>query len=439
MPGIPWRPHPVRWRVSKWNFINFSPEIILIVFRAYFSSKTIPELIRYCLDINCNIKDDGILPKCLCQLCFEKLKIAFELKTKSKESDNYLKEILLNQSSEVDTEEPMMQAYVPETSSYYTGLEEQEESLLEPLNNDNDDDDDDYRDVSKPFRKGERSGAFECSVCNRSFRYVKPFKNHMKQHALAEQANLKKSQRNRKPSARLAPAPAANKQAPYDSRSPYESPARFDASPAVSPARESSPDFGMMVTAHNLLAGEAATKKSLRTRKQRLPSRSPSHEPSPEIIEQPSRKGRGRPKKKSRLEDEVQEIDDDESESESAHSFIEGFKEVDLSSVLKSKTFGISADDSQSAPSTTRSRSRSASLELIQEFDIFGGPPPSDNGQTKRPTMRPSMSNFESGKRPTMSSFGSGTTFPCDIRGCNKKFHLRANLKKHLRETHGRK
>lgn len=409
-------------------------------FRVFFSTKSISELIKFCLDINCNINDEGILPRSLCQACLEKLQIAFELKNKSKESDKYLKEILQNSTGAEEPEENEMIPYNP--SAYYPpddpdGL--MEESPMMRQMDEEDDGDSNGSDFNPP--KGERSSNYECPFCQKEFKYTKSYKRHVKQHKAGSvtsggtrrryQLKMKKIPIPvvRRPLQKLAPAPVLSKsgpaiykaapamqpQAPYDSQSPYGSPA-----PYASPTRDSSPDFGSMVTASFLHtndngASAESSSKRMRMRKQKLPSRSPSQEPSPEITVVPT-KPRGRPSNKSKL---LEVLTDEEKLP------IAEFSEVDVSSMLKSKkNFSIMNEDSttQSAPSTSRSRSRSVSVELIQEFDIFGSVLPDDGREAMK----------------RQSGFGSGSTHQCSIPKCDKKFHLKANLKKHMREAHGK-
>lgn len=319
----------------------------------------------------------------------------------------------------------------------------------------NPDDEDDLLEPVEPFeeearrldteynpKRGQRLGNFVCSFCDKSFRYIKAFNTHVKQHKKGEipasgikrRYILKKkkflpevtSDVEKDDEPKKEPEEEED-QAPYDSISPYGSPARYD-----QPAREDSPDFGMLMinNFHNGDNGIKPSPKRLRLRKQKLPSQSPTHEPTPDIVsalkptlEQPSTsgnssRGRGRPRKQTAAEQEPEEPVIVEYEP----SPFADFCEVDVSSMLK-KSVLDNDSFSQSAPSTNRSRSRSASVELIDDFDIFGSVLPDDSAS------KPA--------RPK-TGFGSGTTFACDIRGCSKKFHLRANLKKHQREFHAK-
>lgn len=502
--------------------------------------------------------------------------MAFELKVKSKESDKYLKDILQNQTAEAEEEEPVITSYNP--VPYYSP-DAEDDSLLEPLDESLVGIGDIKGDIMK--RKGEKSGdficpvcdktfcyvksfnnhlkthnssqnkpqtptlqpkvisyvesdvssgsefeikrmgGFDCSYCEKSFKYVKPYKKHLKQHNVG--ALTKRGYTRRK----ITNAPTTSNQAPYDSVSPYGSPAPFK----PSTAREPSPDIGMFMINANLMQNEEAEEgppsKKIRIRKQKLPSRTPSLEPGPEIIENAPRsrekliknleisrspsaevsleagevtkRSRGRPRKikissfpsaegsleadevtqRSRgqpkklkisrspsaegsLEaDEVTQrssgrpkklktsrspsvegsleadkvtqrsrgrprknpMETQDAELNETETMLEGFSEVDVSRMLKARTSILDDDSlSQSAPSTSRGRSRSVSVEVVQEFDIFGS------------VLLPEYDALAS---TVKSGFGSGTTFPCDARDCKKKFHLRANLKKHQREAHG--
>lgn len=308
-----------------------------------------------------------------------------------------------------------------------------EDDLLEPVELD-----EEARRLDKEYnpKRGQRLGNFVCSFCDKSFRYIKAFNTHVKQHRKGEispSGNKRRYILKKKkilPEVTYAvekddepeeePEEEEEDQAPYDSISPYGSPARYD-----QPAREDSPDFGMLMlnNFHNGDNGVQPAAKKLRMRKQKLPSRSPSREPTPEILKplpaQPSTsgnssRGRGRPRKFPAVEMTPQKPKDEPSP-------FADFCEVDVSSMLKKRVLDNDSF-SQSAPSTTQSRSRSASVELIDDFDIFGSVLPDDSASKSAPK----------------AGFGSGTTFACDVRGCNKKFHLRANLKKHQREFHAK-
>lgn len=427
----------------------------------------------------------------------EKLQVAFELKSKSKESDKYLKEILMSNG---DMEDPELTPYNTSAPYYEHGDQDDllEESLLQPIG-----DDDEGSDGSEFSPKGRRCGEYTCGFCRKTFKYQKAYKRHMNQHnngditggGYKRRYQLKKKQI-------VAPVLPEQTQAPYDSRSPYGSPAHF-----ASPARDSSPDFGAMITSRFLNGSNGAEvpieqpNKRLRLLKQKSPSRSASREISPLVeltpVEPPSSRSRGRPRKQTMPgeamnndpaplpgpsrsrgrprkqtlkniesdddgddETSFNEVDvdsmlkydestsqpgpsrergrgrprkyprtednDDDDDDGGGSSLLASFSEVDVSSMLKSKNLNFTIDDavSHSAPSTSHSRSRSSSVELVQEFDIFGAVVPFNRGP-KAP--------------PVKSGFGSGTTFGCVMRGCSKKFHLRANLKKHMREAHGQK
>lgn len=422
------------------------------VFRVHFTPKSIPELIRFCLDINCNIKDGGILPKNLCQGCLEKLHVAYELKNKGKESDKYLKEILLNQTGDAEDEDSLITPYNP--VAYY-----EPDELLEELQQPEYDDGGGHSDVSDfSPRRGERQGQFVCKVCLKEFKYSKSYKRHVKQHNVGQITNGGHKRRYKLKKKKIGPA--FTKQAPYDSRSPYESPA-----PYASPARDSSPDFATMVTSSNILGNENAEPVKKRPRLYHATAdTTPSRDQSPLLeVEAPTpstSRSRGRPRKYARPDEESLEKTSPVGSKNSSVAFSEvdvsgvnesnthsgasrgrgrprkypknnaeeepspfaDFSEVDVSSMLRKKNLCVIEDDSisQSALSTMRSRSRSSSVELVQEFDIFGSVLPDDGGIRK-------------------TGFGSGKTYGCTVGVCSQKFHLKANLKKHLRENHGHK
>lgn len=469
-------------------------------FSVFFTTKSIPELLAFCLDIDCNVRDGGILPTSMCQSCMDKLRIAFELKTKSKESDKYLKQILQSSNPEPMTMIPMIPMLQADNQSYYPDDdEEEEESLLEPINDDTDE--------TKRRSRGNRSGMFVCKICAKEFKYAKPFNNHMKQH---KQNRLTKSGATRTYALKKKILPPVA-QPPYDSQSPYASPAYYKADSS----RESSPDFGAtLIGASNFInSNEPPTKKT--RRKQILPSKSPSREPSPtyqvdttrsgrirtsvtrpskiETLKSPNetlsaseseemeetkssrgrprktqtdveinliaeisqetpvrsrgrprksvateektvdgsengademshdsllveKKSRGRPRKTPR-EDKTNDVID-----ETNDGFLEGFREVDVNLVLKANSLSFMADESasQSAHSSNRGRSRSSSVEVIPDYDIFG------TAIADSPKKQPQKAS-------------SGLSFICDQIGCSSKFHLRANLMKHQREVHGKR
>lgn len=421
-----------------------------------FSTLSIPQLINFCLDINCNINDDGILPKNVCTSCLEKLQIAFELKTHGKESDKYLMEIL--KSAKVHD------IAMPEQSHYYAA--DDHDDLLELLNvspegnnteghkgaksagyvcadcgksfryvkpykkhlklhkhDDNPDDDhssvqgsavssdkpDDNiedSDDSECSPKGGRTGNHVCGICCKTFKYQKPYKNHMKLHNAAKNLNKNRTVVSK-------PIKALLTQAPYDSKSPYGSPAPLDG------LSDNEPDFGLMMVSSTFLNGGSGepSNKRLRKQKQIFSSRSESLEANPEIsiLGEQSKRGRGRPRKIQRIEPEEEQDSSDEKE----HPDLADFSEVDVKRMLKTKPISFVDDSvSQSVP-TTSSRSRSPSVEVIQEFDIFGSSVLAD--------------------RSPKIGFVSRKSLLCEVNGCSKKFHLKANLKKHHREAHGMK
>ena len=417
------------------------------------------------MDVNCYIKDDGILPKNVCATCLDKLQVAFELKTKGKESEKYLNEIL-ESATEQETSAPHSHYYESDDhddllepldissvsnvrNGVNSGIKEKRKGLksgeyncadcgrqfkyVKPYKNhlklhkngnipqiQNTDDDDEDRDSDlliededvevnsdvdsdSEFKppKGERQGNFVCRICKRTFKYQKPFSNHMKTHNLNKRFSKLE-------------------QPPYDPVSPYTSPARLESPSARD--RDSSPDFTTMVVNSTFLTeknGESSNKR------QRMQTTSFQINAGSTKVS----KGRGRPRKKATEPkvkvEQVQENHDEEEAQEEEQSYEEDsiladFSEVDVNSMLKLKPISFLDDSTSISASTTRSRLRSASVEVVQEFDIFGAAVQVDNS-------------------PSKTGFGSGKTYECDQKGCTKKFHLKANLKKHQREAHGMK
>lgn len=131
-------------------------------------------MIKFCIDIDCNSNDGGIAPKNICQSCLDKLHVVFEFKMKSHESDKYLKQIISHSVT------PPIATQVHDEASPFDSYNNDEDSLLEPL--------EEYQHPSTSNRdtldlaKGQRHGEFECHICRKSFKYVKPYKNHMKLH-----------------------------------------------------------------------------------------------------------------------------------------------------------------------------------------------------------------------------------------------------------------
>jgi hypothetical protein len=228
----------------------------------YYTTKTLPQLIRYCLDINCNINDGGISPKNICQACLDKIQIVFEFKYKSTESDKYLKQIIKHSETQQGAEEQDITPYSPALNHHFL---DDESSLLQPLdekNDENDDDDDSSNEYSangvQHYKKGTRHGDFTCNLCAKTFKYVKPYKNHMKSHKSAVKQPsyyLKKKMQlhnaNNTPGTSKKVATKSTKyknvesQAEYDSLSPYNSPAPFEEESVLQNCRESSPDFDL--------------------------------------------------------------------------------------------------------------------------------------------------------------------------------------------------
>ncbi|CAG9802828.1 unnamed protein product [Chironomus riparius] len=252
----------------------------------HFSTKSIPELIKYCVDLNCNLQDEGISPKNICQGCLDKLQLVHEFKWKSHESDKYLKQII-SHSGLIPPEEPDITPYNP--------LNEINSSLYEHAD-DEDEDEDDENSLLTPMepmdfdytkqisnavenglelKKGQRHGEFHCRICNKYFKYVKPYKNHLKLHKSTPKKisyyKRKKLLLAQASEQTLSPPKSAplkivktlsrrsEPQAKYDSLSPYNSPAPYEKeSNALHTNRDSSPDFGdfMLQTSRHLLNGD---------------------------------------------------------------------------------------------------------------------------------------------------------------------------------------
>jgi hypothetical protein len=337
-----------------------------------------------------------------------------------------LNEILISNTKELDIEEPEITPYDP-AASYYAD----EDDLLEPVDDVVEQRSSDPNpppiQLSKEMKviRGQRLGNYICRFCDKTFRYIKAFNTHIKQHKKGEICKSGNKRRYVLKKKKVVPEVELDEdsdehmkeeeeQAPYDSLSPYGSPAHFE-----QPAREDSPDMGMMMlnNFHNGDNGSSEFGKKLRMRKQRLKAReSPEIEmveekPAPTPSTSSGSRGRGRPRK--------DQVAKPEEPPEEASPFAD-FCEVDVSRMLKKNIFDNDSF-SQSATSTGFSRSRSASVELIDDVDIFGCVLP-DNGNTSLKAKQP-------GK--------PGMTFSCTEAGCKARFHLRANLKKHLRETHG--
>ena len=506
----------IRYKASLKFSGSFRNLIIFVhVFRGLFGRHTIPQVIRYCLDIDCNINDDGILPKYLCQTCLDKLLISHELKSKSKESEKYLKEILLNQTSDEPEEyaddnlltpyNPQGPPNIPNDGDLEDLLEEQPynqpnesngnspaggyecticgktfkyrkpfknhmkehsqtqknhykqqaASINLPESETEDAFDDDYSE----YTKGTRHGGFTCHICHREFKYVKPYKQHLKKHSAGSLQRRGRGRPMGRPSLTRTPRSSVlsavslpkrgigrpskastttnvlpslddiapyDDQAPYDSLSPYNSPPRYP----EENVHESSPDFASVVADKLLLnsedeaepayekEAEQATKRT-RNRKQVLGLRPDTPvEPlrkKPSIMKVAPKPLPTAKKPPPKAATPAAEVPEDAGEDDSS-SLFDGFCEVDVNSLLKKKASDFMDDsDSQSGPSSRRRRrSRSASVEFVHDFDIFGSPDKGPKAQTSLQSK----------------------TFPCDERGCTMKFHLRANLKKHQREAH---
>jgi C2H2-type zinc finger len=273
---------------------------------------------------------------------------------------------------------------------------------------------------------GERHGDFVCNYCLKSFKYFKAYDKHQKLHLKATPGIRKKLMR----AIRRRPKFMDTGASPEQPESPDQDEIMSDDEPIYD--RDSSPDLGEFVTENFLNCDDPPEEKPRASSYNKLPykPRSPKRkrqrgrpknpqgqvkiEPNKGGLEPPApSRGPGRPKKHlSNAPNSANSSAGSKSEiPDEAFALLEGFTEVDLSKVLKSKSTFEDNSVSNPGTSTSHSRSRSSSVEIVQEFDVFGSP------KFAGPSAR--------------------TNFPCNHSGCDKKFHLRANLKKHHRDDHG--
>lgn len=302
---------------------------------------------------------------------------------------------------------------------------------------------DQERNVANPVLQLKQSGPLVCPHCGKTYKSKKPYNNHIKMHKGNRNISNHRVMFNETPN-----------QPPYDpDQSPYGSLAHFE----TSRTRNSSPELTTMLLESNFQNGNngETPSKRLRSRRTLSPSKSLSLEPTPEPVS--TQRGRGRPRKKPReaseeqnrnVENEKQpspevhpdkalrgrgrrrkqqldpvfekEESSEKSSEEEEGAVPPGFSEVDVRSMLKSKPISFVDDPILQSTQIKESRSRSASLEVVQEFDIFG-------------------TGISPEKPKQKIEFGLGNTFSCEKKNCTKKFHLKANLKKHQREAHGMK
>lgn len=153
----------------------------------YYTAKSIPELITFCLGVECD-DADGMLPNHVCQMCLEKLQQSFEFQSKSRESDKYLREIVSQTMGQQD-EDPNSN-YEHDDQKHFPIVDEHD-SLLEPINRPS---------SSKSLngsngnsRTREKTGKFDCKICVKTFKYLKPFLHHMSTHKRARGRPSKRS------------------------------------------------------------------------------------------------------------------------------------------------------------------------------------------------------------------------------------------------------
>lgn len=229
-------------------------------FRLLYTQRTLPSLIKYCLDIDCLSNDGGIAPKNICQSCLDKLQIVFDFKQKSQESDRYLKQIISHAQPEP---QPAPGPEIP-----YASYPDDEESLLQPMDDDFEDQQNGSASTSKSImdqnlpKKGQRHGDFECQICLKSFKYVKALNKHMKLHKQqklqASYYQRKKMMQAGKAKATLASSSRMKRelQPDYDTISPYNSSAPYDNDSSSHQQRDLSPDFGALMLSTSQMIGD---------------------------------------------------------------------------------------------------------------------------------------------------------------------------------------
>lgn len=373
--------------------------------------------------------------------------MAYDFKKKSKESEKYLKEILKStiegSNANMDLEEDNLLVEFNGVTPY-TPVAPPPVPQEDPNHSD-----------SGYVPKGQKCGQFKCKICSKRFKYIKPFTNHLMTHPQLQISQ--KPARGRPPKHKQAKPQIQFSTKPGRGRPPKQ-------------IRETSPDFSTEV-ANKLLSDEKSNdgeSSRSRSRKQQwikihkktptTDTQSKARSSSPETLsnetpakvlsrslkekwgkkansetnDNPSKKARKRSPSPVSLDEESEEdnpIESDAADSDEgpdlSSALLEGFSEVDVNSVLKSKTFSFLDDDSSTSQSTPlrkrkRNRSRSSSVEVIPEFDIFGSPKAANPLATSQPVIQ------------TVGGF------ICDQRNCKLKFHLKANLIKHQRLVHNK-
>lgn len=213
-----------------------------------------------------------------------------EFKWKSHESDKYLKQIISHSGIVPTVDDADITPYNPpdlHSSMFEHDDDEDETNLLTPMepamNFDYTDQVSNAVERGLELRKGQRHGEFHCRICDKYFKYVKPYKNHVKLHKqspkklsyykrkkllMAQEASAAAMSASLTKTAGPRPTPFKSKvkgppkrsepQAQYDSLSPYNSPPPYEKeSMALHTNRDSSPDFGefMLQTSRQLLNG----------------------------------------------------------------------------------------------------------------------------------------------------------------------------------------
>jgi hypothetical protein len=331
-------------------------------FRVHFTKKSLPQLVKYCTDVDCS-GNDGIAPKNICQSCLELLKIVFEFKSKSQESDRYLKQIISHSTAR---EAPLIPATI--TNEVFEGTNP-EDDLLEMI--------DDVEDDDFSTKKGHRSGDYECTICNKFFKYIKPFKNHMKTHnakAIINKTKEKLSYYKRKKLRdalenslikKITPvprkiakkssslkyadsSPEPEPQAEYDSISPYQNSPAYEDESVLPRDNCDDMDFGALMLSTSQMIGKEVEKDNPEPRKSRtgrILKRSIIEADDDDVeISKSNGQKRHKPqtssasskastRKPGPLSSKTRSKPAKQSESEEIT--IEGFSEVDISKMLK--------------------------------------------------------------------------------------------------------
>jgi hypothetical protein len=220
-------------------------------------------------------------------------------------------------------------------------------------------------------KKGQRHGDFECKMCNKFFKYVKPYKNHMKMHNVRSPAmpkvkeklsyykrkKLQDALQNAIPKKKaLVPTPKRSSsslqyadsspepQPEYDSLSPYQNSPAYEDDSIIPQDNQDDMDFGALMLSTSQMIGEEVEKDNPEPRKSRtgrILKRS-IIEDDDEIVK-PNGQKRSKPssapskalptRKPGPLSSKIRSKPAKQNDSEEVT--IEGFSEVDISKMLK--------------------------------------------------------------------------------------------------------